>query len=147
MRRWFLICLTLFALGCGKKNAEPWEEEPAPDAGPLAISVVDPSDGAAGVSRNTHVLLLFNQPIETTSVQNGTNLRLARVLTEEPLSEEPLSTELTLHRVEGGHSALLVPFSPLEPESLYSISLDTTILSAGGNALEAPFRSSFTTGF
>ncbi len=100
-----------------------------PDSVPPLVSGTNPVNGATGVPINTQIQILFNEPIQATSLSGVT------------LSGIPFARTLT----NGDRTLLLVPGAPLAPSTAYTITI-AGVKDISGNALAGTVTSSFTTG-
>jgi len=106
------------------------------DDEPPVVAVVSPTNGATDVSIDAPVLIRFSERIDPATLQGGFSL------------VDPLAQAV------GGYAAIVrddsvIAFThsqPLAYATTYTLTLSTTLTDWNGNALAAPYISSFTTG-
>lgn len=163
MKRWCAALLCVCALGCDRKDAEPWVDT-EPDAGEFAVVSVSPAEGAQLPGQLAQVELVFNRPLSVLSVRQNDNLRLSSAAepaadadagdlgeadageADAGAAEVIVTCNVMLQKSGTGHEVKLLPLAALAPETTYTVTVETTVVSENGEMLAAPFRSSFTTG-
>lgn len=145
IRRTALSVLLLFLLaGCGTVQRDP---EETPDAGfrpAFAVLSVSPADGATLASNEVVVELRFNRKLDSSSLSNGENVRIEEVVAEgEPAPV--VSTNLSVSEAADGSVVTLYPTGFLAWSRTYAVQVETSVRSADGESLEAPFTSTFLT--
>ena len=107
----------------------------APPEPPLVESTV-PVEGAEVEDMSAPVSVVFDKPLDPSSV-TGASVHLSD-------GENTINCTLTLTNDTGG-TLTIQPDAPLNYRSSYQLTIDTTVLSAEGAALEEAFDLSFTT--
>jgi methionine-rich copper-binding protein CopC len=100
------------------------------------VTAVSPPDGSTGVSTGTAVTLSFNESLNPATITSST---------VQLLGPSNTTVAATLAYVAGSTSLTLTPTAPLASNTTYTIDATTGITDNNGNALTAPFTSSFTT--
>jgi hypothetical protein len=94
-----------------------------------------PGRGAADVPLNALIVVVFSQPMEGSTLEDG-GISLAG-----PSGRIPLTVDLGAD----GLTVSATPSEPLEPGTTYTVQVDTTATSTTGLGLEAPYETDFTT--
>jgi len=114
----------------------PWTFTTADQSGPSVLAVL-PANGATSIPTNTGITLTFSEPLDPTTV-NGTTITLRNTAT----------TAAVAGVIGYGAGSTLVTFTPttaLANGTAYTLTVTTGVRDAIGNAMAAPFTSTFTT--
>lgn len=105
------------------------------DTDPLAVTVVDPADGAAGVAPSAQVAVSFSEPVDPASVTVANAfLGAGNAILPADIAVSP-----------DGLTATLAPTSGLPSGTTVDVTVTTGVTDAAGIPLLAPFASRFTT--
>jgi len=108
----------------------------------LAVVSTQPANGQTGVTLNTRVQVVFNQPIGAASIQTSCGSSIRLIAQGHQDCVELASAELS----SDGTSVSLTPASPLAASSAYQLFITTGTLDATGAPLPAAVEADFTTG-
>ncbi|HVD61166.1 MAG TPA: Ig-like domain-containing protein, partial [Gemmatimonadaceae bacterium] len=109
----------------------------APDTTPPSVLTVSPISGAADVSINTTVTILFSESMDAGTVSSST------VLLKATSTGSTIPATVSLNAAT--NTATVTPSAPLSFGTQYSVVVMTGAKDAAGNPLAAQFTSSFTT--
>ncbi len=104
-----------------------------PDVTPPRVVAVDPPDGAANVPVNSPVTMTFSEPVDEASVRAGARLR-----------ELPGGATVAGSWLAGPGTLFAFYPVPLRPDTGYELRVEG-VLDRSGNAMAAPFLSTFRT--
>jgi hypothetical protein len=105
------------------------------DVVPPTVTAVTPPDGATNVDRQSTITVTFSEPMSRASL-TASSLRVTA-------AGSPVATALTI--ASDDRSVTLTPTSPLAVDTLFTATVETAVTDRAGNALAAPFASSFRT--
>ena len=114
----------------------PWTFTTADNSAPSVIAVL-PANGATGVPTSTGVTLTFSEPLDATTV-NGTTITLKNTATSSVIAG-------VVGYTAGSTLVTFTPNVPLANGTGYTVTVSTGVTDVAGNALVAPFTSTFTT--
>ncbi|MCO8128441.1 fibronectin type III domain-containing protein, partial [Acidimicrobiia bacterium EGI L10123] len=100
------------------------------------VTAVDPTDASVDVDPSTEVVVTFSERVAPATVTTGS----VRLL-DGALAEVPATVTLSADRL----SATIVPDAPLGLDTTYTVDVTAAVTDLVGNALAAPFTSTFTT--
>jgi len=105
-----------------------------PDRRPPAVVRTSPPKGKPDVALNSRVLIVFSEPMDAATLAAAVQLRAGE------------ATVAGSVRVDAdGLTAEFVPEAPLAPTTEYELVVTTAVRDLGGDALEAPVTTQFTT--
>lgn len=99
------------------------------------ITTVAPPPGALGVATDTAIVITFAEPMDRAT------LTAAAVR----LTDDGDVVDTAMSIADDDRSVTLTPTSPLAVNTLFTVSVTTTVRDRNGNALEAPFAATFRT--
>jgi methionine-rich copper-binding protein CopC len=99
------------------------------------VGAVNPVDGATGIFTNQTVTVQFSEPLNPATVTAASVALTA--------GGSPVAVQRTV--TNSGSAVVLVPDQLLSPTTTYTVTVAATVTDAAGNALAAPFTSTFTT--
>jgi hypothetical protein len=105
------------------------------DVVPPAVAGVAPANGATGVAADAVVTVTFSEPVAGATVTAASFKLLA--------GATPVNSVLTV--APDRRSATLTPSAALAINTVYTVVVDTSVTDPAGNALGAPFSSTFRT--
>ena len=110
--------------------------EPVPDTTPPTVNSVSPIDGATDVSITSVITAQFSEELNLDTVIDPQNVVLSAGVS-------PVASNVTLDSTT--NTVTLVPLSPLDPDTLHTVELSSSIEDVAGNAMVNPYSWSFTT--
>ena len=121
--------ITLLLSACGRKGPEA-----PPDVTPPAVILTSPMNGAQNVAINSSVTITFSEVMDASTI-NEQSITLSMGTGNVPGSVTYSDT-----------AAVFKPASSLDPETIYTVTVDGSVKDVAGNAMVTPFGYIFITG-
>ena len=121
--------ITLLLSACGRKGPEA-----PPDVTPPAVILTSPMNGAQNVAINSSITITFNEVMDASTI-----------------NDQSITLSMGTGNVPGSvtysdKAAVFKPASSLDPETIYTVTVDGSVKDVAGNAMVTPFGYIFITG-